>query len=379
MSLDYEQEDDMVKGRTSKTYSSSPKLVVPREEAIRRIKEQIAMGHGVRDQRMFSMMDLESAQKRRGEWVEKNIEMLTRLVNNTFFKEEYEMGLSFDMDSAITFSLKEKYFRDDINEHIGRLESFLERLKLIPEMKGEEIAEHELIEEPIRQEQPREIQPKEVQPSQALVKELKPTEEPPKEKPVLKKPPKEEPSEKRQKLPKEEPSKEVPQRREPLKEEPPPTMALNQSPLQGENILLIHGRDEAAKESVSKFIEALGLRVFIPHKQPNGGRGILEKFGESSAIHFAIILLTPGEIAALQNRPEAKQTFISPNVMFEFGYLLGKLGHGRVCVLYDEGGEIPLDASNIMYIPLDSRGGWRLLVAKEIKQAGIDIDLNKAI
>jgi predicted nucleotide-binding protein len=373
MSLDYYKEDNMTKGRTSKTHPST-KLAVPREEAIRKIKEQIAMGHGVRDQKMFSMMDLESAQKRRGEWVEKNIEILTRLVNNTFFKDEYEMGLSFDMDSAITFSLKEKYFRDDINDHIGRLESFLDRLKLIPEMKAEELGEQELIEEPIRQEQP-----KEVQPSQTLTKELKPAEEPPKEKPLLKKLPKEEPSEKLQKLAKEEPFKEVHQRRESLREELPSTMVLNQSQLRGKNILLIHGYDETTKESVSKFIEILGLRALILHEQPNGGRGIIEKFGEASNINFAIILLATDDLTSLQNKPREKQAQINQNVIFEFGYFLGKLGHERVCVLYQEGGEIPFDYSNIMCIPMDSRGGWRLLVAKEIKQAGIDIDLNKAI
>jgi predicted nucleotide-binding protein len=66
-------------------------------------------------------------------------------------------------------------------------------------------------------------------------------------------------------------------------------------------------------------------------------------------------------------------------MIFEFGYFLGKLGQGRVCVLYKEGVEIPPDYSGVTTIPMDSRGGWRVLVAKEIKQAGIEIDLNKAI
>jgi hypothetical protein len=41
--------------------------------------------------------------------------------------------------------------------------------------------------------------------------------------------------------------------------------------------------------------------------------------------------------------------------------------------------EIPSDYPGVVTIPMDSRGGWRLLVAKEIKQAGVEIDLNKAI
>jgi predicted nucleotide-binding protein len=70
---------------------------------------------------------------------------------------------------------------------------------------------------------------------------------------------------------------------------------------------------------------------------------------------------------------------VSQNVIFELGYLMGKLGRRRVCALYKEGVEIPSDVSGAVYIPMDDRGGWRLFIAKEIKQAGIEIDLNKAI
>jgi hypothetical protein len=365
------QEDNMAKERTSKTYSP-PKLVVPREEAIRKLRDQIELGRGLRDQKMFSMMDLENTQKRMTDWFEINIQLLTRLFSNSFFKEEYSMGLSSDMDSAITFSLKEKYFKEDMNEQIGRLESFLERLKLIPEMKAGELTEQELVEETIRQEQPKQIQPSEVRPREAGTRELKPREKPSKEEPSEELPSKEKP-------PKEEPSKEVPDRRKLLREESPPTVVLNQTQLLGGHILLIHGRDDATKETVSEFIEKLGLRAFILHEQPNGGRSIIEKFGEFSNVDFAIILFTPDDIAAPRNKPKERQTRVSQNVIFEFGYFLAKLGQGRVCALYKEGVEIPSDYSGVMYIPMDSRGGWRLLVAKEIKQAGIEIDLNKAI
>ena len=59
--------------------------------------------------------------------------------------------------------------------------------------------------------------------------------------------------------------------------------------------------------------------------------------------------------------------------------MMGKLGQERVCALYREKMEIPSDYSGIVFIPMDSRGGWKLLVAREIKQVGIEIDLNKAV
>jgi hypothetical protein len=359
----------MSKGRASKAYSS-PKLVVPREQATRRIRQQIEIGRGLRDLKMFSMGDLESAQERRTKWLEDNIEILTRLFNDPSFGEEYNAGLSLDMDSAITFSLKEQYFKEDINGQIARLESFLERLRRMPETGADGLAEQEVAEEPIRKEEPIEIGPWEARIKKGSTTDLKPREEPPKEKPLI---------EKLEKLLEEELLQEVPYRTELPREIPPSKTVSDQGQLPGVNVLLIHGRDEATKESISTFIEKLGLRALILHDQPDGGRSVIEKFGQSSNIHFAIILLTPDDITAPRNKAKERQVRVSQDVMFEFGYFMGKLGHGRVCVLYQEGVEIPLDYEGVVYIPMDSRGVWRFLVAKEIKQAGIEIDLNKAI
>jgi TusA-related sulfurtransferase len=356
----------MAKGQTSKTYSST-KLLVPREEAIRKIKEQIETGRHIRDRRMSSMADLDSAQERRTQWLEDNVQMLTRLFDHPFFNEEYNTSSSLDMDSAITFTLKEKYFKDDINEQIGRLESFLERLDLIPEATQEERIEKKPIEETTEQEQPEDIQSMEVQLRNALTRELKSEETPPKEKPFLEQPPKV------------EPPKEPPLRREVRRKVVPSPVVLNQKQAPEGNILLVHGRDEAAKETLLEFLEKLGLGVLVLQEQPDGGRSLMEKVGESSSIHFAIILFTPDDIAAPSGSLKEKQTRVSQNVIFALGYFMGKLGRGKVCALFKEEVEIPLDYTGVAYIPLDPRGDWRLLLAKEIKQAGIDIDLNRAI
>ena len=193
-------------GQTLKAYTS-PKSKVPREEAIRRIREQIEIGRAIKDTTMFSMIDLDNAQKRRTEWLENQTQMLARLFSDSFLEEENGTDISSDIDNAINFDLKEKYFKDDINEQIGRLESFLERLK--------QDNEEDFMEQLMRQEQPNEIQPEEV-PTGA-------TETPFRDKLARRAPPKEPPS----------------------IEKPP--------------ILLIHGQYGTAKGSVLEFIEKLGL------------------------------------------------------------------------------------------------------------------------
>ena len=67
------------------------------------------------------------------------------------------------------------------------------------------------------------------------------------------------------------------------------------------------------------------------------------------------------------------------NVVFELGYFVGHLGRNRVCTLYEPGVEIPSDFSGIVYVPIDEAGAWRTLLARELKAAGFEVDLNRAL
>jgi len=65
------------------------------------------------------------------------------------------------------------------------------------------------------------------------------------------------------------------------------------------------------------------------------------------------------------------------NVVFEHGYLIGKLGRERVCALVKENIETPGDISGVVYIPIDDAGAWKIALAKEMKHAGLQVDMNK--
>jgi predicted nucleotide-binding protein len=150
----------------------------------------------------------------------------------------------------------------------------------------------------------------------------------------------------------------------------------------GNRIFVVHGHDEAAKESTSRFIEKLGLEALILHEQPNRGRTIIEKFEDYSNVGFAVVLLTPDDMGVakeLADRPDKWKPRARQDVIFELGFFSGKLGRSKVCVLYKESVDIPSDYLGVVYVPMDSEGAWRLKLAKEIKSAGLNIDLNKAI
>lgn len=144
-------------------------------------------------------------------------------------------------------------------------------------------------------------------------------------------------------------------------------------------IFIIHGHDSAMKESVARFIMKVGLDPIILHEQPNQGKTIIEKFEVYSDVQYAIALLTPDDTGSSIKDPDSIMCRARQNVIFEFGYFMGKLGRKNVVGLIKEEVEIPSDYSGVVYIPIDESGAWKFLLVKELKHAGFDIDANKAV
>lgn len=144
------------------------------------------------------------------------------------------------------------------------------------------------------------------------------------------------------------------------------------------NIFIVHGRDDLAKTEVARFIEKLGLKAIILHEQDNNGKTIIEKIEEHTNVGYGIVLYTPCDFGGLageiESRPRARQ-----NVLFEHGYLIGKLGRNKVCALVKSDIEMPNDISGLVYTQLDAPGAWKLSVAKELTREGYTIDPSKLL
>jgi predicted nucleotide-binding protein len=146
----------------------------------------------------------------------------------------------------------------------------------------------------------------------------------------------------------------------------------------GTGVFIVHGHHEALKQQVARTVERLtGSTAIVLHEQADGGRTIIEKFESyASEVGFAVILLTAddrgGPMASEDLQPRGRQ-----NVVFELGYFIGCLGRSRVTVIYDAGVELPSDMSGVLYTPADEAGAWQLKLAREMKAAGIPVDMNK--
>jgi predicted nucleotide-binding protein len=151
---------------------------------------------------------------------------------------------------------------------------------------------------------------------------------------------------------------------------------------QDRQVFIVHGRDDERKLSVARLLERTGPhRVTILHEQPNRGRTLIEKFEDNAAASdYAVILLTADDVGGLRPDTDAEPSLSSrarQNVVFEMGFFAGALGRTNVCVLYEDGVELPSDIAGVAYVPLDAGGAWQSKLLLELRSVGFEYDLNK--
>ncbi len=144
-------------------------------------------------------------------------------------------------------------------------------------------------------------------------------------------------------------------------------------------VFIVHGHDESAKNKVARFVEKLGFEAVILHEKPSSGKTIIEKIDHFSNVGFAVILYTPDDVGNVKSDSENLKARARQNVVFEHGYLIGKLGRKNVAALVTGQLELPNDISGVVYIAFDTIDAWHMSLAKEMKQSGYDLDMNKLI
>jgi len=290
----------MTKKPIQPTEPQKPSLVITRAEADIQIKKQIEK----LTELLANSSDYEQAKAMIDQYAEYNKELLGRMFDNDAIASEYNAAIyhGYNIRHASTpwgqspESDAVKLQRE-VQGHIKKLESIIQRLELIPELPAASITE----------------------------------------------------------------------------ESNRPKIEL------GSDIFIVHGHDESAKEKVAGFIRALDLNPVILHEKPNKGRTIIEKFEDYADVGFAVVVLTPDDVGAPTSDRDNLQKRARQNVVFELGFFLGKLGRERVCALHKGGVELFSDYDGVIFVPMDENDGWKLKLARELKAAGISIDLDKAI
>lgn len=146
-------------------------------------------------------------------------------------------------------------------------------------------------------------------------------------------------------------------------------------------VFVVHGHDEIAKTGLEVFLHEIGLEPIVLHRQADVGLTVIEKFEKHSDVGYAFILLTPDEVAYLasdETKADAerkKELRARPNVIFEFGYFIGKLGRSKVCCFYTGAVSLPSDVNGMIYKRYDkSIEEVAYSVIKDLKASGYEVD-----
>lgn len=128
-------------------------------------------------------------------------------------------------------------------------------------------------------------------------------------------------------------------------------------------VAVIGTLDDTASQ-VSDFLEQMGLEPVMIGGQPGTEAAIsVDSLDELRGLDYAIFTPADG--------PE------SPSTLLATGFLLAVLSKDRICFLGAAGRKSALEGA--LNVAVDDNGLWHLLLARAMKRAGVEVDLNKAI
>jgi predicted nucleotide-binding protein len=150
------------------------------------------------------------------------------------------------------------------------------------------------------------------------------------------------------------------------------------SNLDSRKVFIVHGHDEELKNQIEIFLNEIGLVPIILHRQADQGQTVIEKFENNSDVSYAFILMTPDDVTYLkadEAKPDIERRKIlvaRPNVIFEFGFFVGKLGRKRVCCIYKDGVTVPTDLNGFIYKKVEKNiEEVAFAIIKDLKALGI--------
>lgn len=133
------------------------------------------------------------------------------------------------------------------------------------------------------------------------------------------------------------------------------------------------GGEAQARRAVLDFVQQLGLQPASTATPPQTEL-FLDRLDELRDLQYAVVLLPAQSLDPATGAPNA----VPPALLMELGHVLATVGRSHVCFLLSGAGKPPA-WQGISNLRLDDEGLWHLLLARAMKQAGLDVDLNRAV
>lgn len=328
------------------------RLTVPKTTALRHLKQRLEQGVALRRQRIRYAEDLEEARAKKADWVSAYSDLLRQLVHGDAGDELVDscnnwMGRVYPEYAEIELFVEQ--FHDEMDYRISRLRAVARQIAGMPEFvppvsrsnAGAESSDA------------RETKSALIAPSAEVAASAG----------------------------KGKPASAAPVAAAPAGSSAPSTsedfVAATDAPEVetvplSSGLFVVHGASAPAAESVRRFLRDLGIQLLALPATPPGNNSLVGTLEQGPAASFAVVLLNAEDAAALATPGACR-----PAITFQLGYFVGRLGLPRVCVLCEGGSDVFHDEHGILCFPLDPANGWHLQLARHLKRAGIEVDLNK--
>jgi predicted nucleotide-binding protein len=136
------------------------------------------------------------------------------------------------------------------------------------------------------------------------------------------------------------------------------------------NVFIIHGKDELNSRRLSDHLRDEGLNPVVMMAQPGMSRPLSDKFEEeASKCAFAFALFTADDVIQSGSKEYYQAR---PNVIYETGWFVGRLGKSRIAPLLQDGAEMHTDLQGISRIHFDQDVREKSHdIRRELKGAGL--------
>jgi hypothetical protein len=140
------------------------------------------------------------------------------------------------------------------------------------------------------------------------------------------------------------------------------------------HITIVNSLGGTASAVVAKFLAQLGFESSVIGSEGpvSDDVALVDRLAPVRDSDFALVLLPSTGLAAGAG--------LTTQMLLEIGYLFGALSRDRVLFLVQGTPNVAPDLKDIVRVlPMDGAEFWRLLLAREMRRSGLEVDMNKAV
>jgi predicted nucleotide-binding protein len=143
--------------------------------------------------------------------------------------------------------------------------------------------------------------------------------------------------------------------------EPPKPPPVKLAPPPTNRVLVVSSANNPLLPQLTSLLKELGIEASVYQRTGGGSDALLAHVEKQSATHYAFYLIGSDDI---------------PSVMFELGYLVGKVGSSKVCCIYQKDVAVPKNIPGVqrkeIIVKLEEVS---FSLVKELKAAGYSVSI----